>query len=354
MAIETMKAAVLHAPGDLRIEHVSVPEIGTDEVLVRVMAAGICGSDIGRVMVTGTYSFPTIPGHEFAGKIEKIGARVTHLKVGDRVAVAPLKPCMNCEWCHSGKFSLCDHYDFMGSRSDGAFAEFLKAPASNVIKIPDDISYDIAATIEPAAIILHGIHKLNLSLGDAVAVVGCGALGYFALQFAKLSGAQPLIAIDVDDEKLALAQKSGADVCINPTKVDAVAAVKAATGGSGVKIALECAGSNAGRDLSILVTAKQGTIMLYGTAYGDVVFAEKAFGRMVREELQVIGSWNSYSLPFPGKEWLDIIELLNNGRLIVEPLISHRVTLDEAPAIFKALKERKFGGYNKILFKPNG
>jgi len=349
-----MKAAVLHAPGDLRFEDVPVPTIGSDDVLIRVMAAGICGSDIGRVMVTGTYNFPCIPGHEFAGQIDRVGSGVSHLAIGDHVAVAPLMPCRHCEWCRGGKFSLCDSYDFMGSRSDGAFAQFLKAPGSNVLKVPDNVSYEAAATIEPAAIILHGIHKLNISLGDAVAVVGCGALGYFALQFAKLSGAQPLIAIDVDEDKLELARQVGADICINPAKGDAVAEVRAATGGRGAAVTLECAGSGPGRDLSILATAKQGKVMLYGTAYGDVTFAEKAFARMVREELEVVGSWNSYSLPFPGKEWFDIIELLRNGRLAVEPLISHRAALEEAPAIFKALKSRTFGPYHKILFKPNG
>lgn len=349
-----MKAAVLHAPGDLRVEDVPVPEIGGGDVLVRVAAAGICGSDIGRVMVTGTYHFPTIPGHEFAGTVVAVGAEVTHLAEGDRVAVAPLMPCFDCEWCRAGKFSLCDDYDFMGSRSDGAFAEYLKAPARNVLKVPDGVSLDAAAMIEPAAIILHGIHKLNLSLGDAVAVVGCGALGAFAVQFAKLSGSQPLIAVDVDDGKLELARQMGADICINPTQVDAVAAIKAATLGKGVKVALECAGSAAGRDLSILSTAKQGKVMLYGTAYGDVTFAEKAFARLVREELEVVGSWNSYSLPFPGKEWFDILELLRTNRLLIEPLISHRAPLDEAPEIFRALKGRSFGTYHKILFKPNG
>jgi L-iditol 2-dehydrogenase len=348
-----MRAAVLHAPGDLRIEEVPVPAIGPGEVLVRVMAAGICGSDIGRVMVTGTYAFPTIPGHEFAGEIAAVGDGVSGLAVGDTVTVAPLMPCGVCEWCKAGKFSLCDDYDFMGSRSDGAFAEYLRAPAGNVLKVPEGVSVEAAATIEPAAIILHGIQKLNLRLGDAVAVVGCGALGYFALQFAKLSGAQPLIAIDVDEEKLALARRVGADLCINPATQDAVAAVRAATGGRGVAVSLECAGSAPGRDLAILVAAKQGKVMLYGTAYGDVTFSERAFARLVREELEVVGSWNSYSLPFPGKEWFDIIELLGEGRLLVEPLITHRATLDEAPGIFRALKERRFGPYHKILFKPN-
>lgn len=348
-----MKAAVLHAPGDLRVEDVPVPDIGPDEVLVEVKAAGICGSDIGRVMVTGTYSFPTIPGHEFAGRVERVGAAVVHLRAGDRVAVAPLMPCRRCKWCEAGKFHLCDDYDFMGSRSDGAFAQYLRAPATNVLKVPDSVSYEVAATIEPAAIILHGIHKLDLKLGDAVAVVGCGALGYFALQFARLSGARPLIAIDVDDDKLDLARSIGADLCLNPTRDDVLARVHEATGGRRVAVSLECAGSAPGRDLSVMVAAKQGTVMLYGTAYGDVTFAEKAFARIVREELQIVGSWNSYSLPFPGKEWFDIIGLLADGRLTVEPLITHRATLEEAPSIFKALKDRSFGRYHKILFKPN-
>ncbi len=349
-----MRAAVLHAPADLRVEDVAVPSIGDGEVLVRVAAAGICGSDIPRVMATGTYRFPTIPGHEFSGVVERTGAGVANVAAGDRVAVAPLIPCGHCEHCAGGNYSLCDDYDFLGSRSDGAFAQYLRAPARNVLKVPDHVSLEVAATIEPAAIVLHGIQKVRLALGDAVAVIGCGALGYFALQFAKLSGAQPLIAVDVDDEKLDLARRVGADVCINPAREDAVAAVKAATGGRGVRLALEAAGSDKGRDAAILACAKQGSVVLYGTAYGDVTFSKAAFDKLVREELQIVGSWNSYSVPFPGREWFDIIGLLESGRLDVEPLISHRASLDEAPEIFRKLKTRTFGPYHKILFKPNG
>ena len=350
-----MQAAVLHAPADLRVEEVAIPEdLAADEVLVKVAACGICGSDLGRVMVTGTYKFPTIPGHEFSGIVERAGADVGHLQPGDRVAVAPLMPCFACEPCAHGRFSLCDNYNFLGSRTDGAFAQYLRAPAKNVLKVPDGVSLEVAATIEPAAIILHGIHKIDLSLGDAVVVVGCGALGYFALQFAKLSGAQPLIAVDVDEEKLELARRVGADVCINPTKTDALDAIRTATGGRGVKLALEAAGNDAGRDLSILASAKQGKVVLYGTAYGDVTFSKAAFDKIVREEVEVIGSWNAYSVPFPGKEWFDIMGLLEAGRLDVEPLITHRAQLSEAPEIFAKLKDRSFGPYHKILFKPNG
>jgi L-iditol 2-dehydrogenase len=349
-----MKAAVLHAPADLRVEEVDVPSIGAGEVLVKVAAAGICGSDIGRVMVTGTYRFPTVPGHEFSGVVERVGPGVTSVAPGDRVAVAPLMPCNCCEHCARGNYSLCDDYDFMGSRSDGAFAQYLRAPARNVLRVPDNVSLEVAATIEPAAIILHGIQKVELALGDAVAVIGCGALGYFALQFARLSGAQPLIAVDVDDDKLALARRVGADVCINPAKEDAVAAIKAATGGRGVRLALEAAGSDQGRNTAILACAKQGKVVLYGTAYGDVTFSKSAFDKLVRDEVEIIGSWNSYSVPYPGREWFDIIGLLQAGRLEVEPLITHRAGLEEAPEIFRKLKSRSFGPYHKILFKPNG
>lgn len=350
-----MKAAVLHAPADLRVEQVEIPSsIDADEVLVKVAACGICGSDIGRVMTTGTYSFPTIPGHEFAGIVEKVGANVSDLKPGDRAAIAPLMPCFDCPECEAGRYSLCDNYSFLGSRTDGAFAEYVVAPAQNVMKVPDEVSLEVAATIEPAAIILHGIHKVDLSLGDAVAVIGCGALGYFALQFAKLSGAQPLIAVDVDESKLELARQVGADICINPMVEDAEARIREVTGGRGVALSIECAGSAPGRDLSIQAAAKQGKVLLYGTAYGDVTFPHAVFEKIVRQEIEVIGSWNSYSVPFPGKEWFDIIELLRNKRLVVEPLITHRSSIDETPEIFKKLKDRSFGPYHKIIIKPNG
>ena len=350
-----MKAAVLHAPADLRVEDIPVPDaLDEEEVLVRVAACGICGSDIGRVMVTGTYAFPTVPGHEFAGTVERVGAGVTTLAPGDRAAIAPLMPCFDCPECEAGRYSLCDDYDFLGSRSDGAFAEYVKAPARNVLKVPEGVSLEVAAAIEPAAIILHGIHKVDLGLGDAVAVIGCGALGTFALQFAKLSGAQPLIAVDIDPAKLDLARELGADICIDPASQDAPAAIRAATGGRGVALAIECAGNAPGRDLSIQAAAKQGKVLLYGTAYGDVTFPHAVFEKIVRQEIELVGSWNAYSVPFPGKEWFDIMELLRDGRLVVEPLITHRAGIDDAPRIFKALKDRSFGPYHKILIKPQG
>lgn len=350
-----MHAAVLRAPGDLRYERVPIPaDLGPTDTLVKVLAAGICGSDIGRVMVTGTYRFPTIPGHEFAGVVERVGSDVRNVKPGDRVAVAPLLPCMQCDACRGGHYSLCDAYGFLGSRTDGGFAQYVAAPARNLVKFPAGIGFDEAAAIESAAIVLHGIHKIRLRAGDAVAVIGVGALGYFAVALARLSGARPVIAVDVDEAKLELARAAGADLCINATRGDPVAAIREATRGQGADVVLETAGNNAGRELAIQAARKQGTIVVYGSAHHDVVFQAATFEQVLRRELAIVGSWNSYSVPFPGREWHDLIRYLEAGELRVKPLISHVRPLSEAPRIFREIAGRSFGGYSKVIFLPHG
>jgi L-iditol 2-dehydrogenase len=350
---ESMYAAVLRAPGDLRFEQVPVPaHPGPQDVLVKVMAAGICGSDIGRVMVTGTYRFPTIPGHEFAGVVEAIGAEVTSVRPGDRVAVAPLLPCFACDSCRRGNYSLCDSYNFLGSRTDGGFAQYVTAPAQNLVPFPDSIGFEEAATIESAAIVLHGLQKINVRLGDAAAVIGIGALGYFAVRLARLSGARPVIAVDIDDAKLELARQAGADLCINAANADALALIREVTGGRGVDVVLETAGNNAGRELAVGAVRKQGTVVVYGSAHHDVVFKPELFERLLRHEIHIVGSWNSYSVPFPGKEWFDLIRLIEAGELSAKPLISHVYPLSEAPRIFGDIAERRFGAYSKVIFQP--
>lgn len=349
-----MYAAVLKAPGDLRYEKVGRPDdLAPDQALVKVMAAGICGSDIGRVMVTGTYRFPTIPGHEFAGVVERTGAAVSHVRPGDRVAVAPLMPCGRCDACQRGHYSLCDHYDFLGSRSDGGFAQYVRTPARNLVPVPAGVPFEEAATIESAAIVLHGIHKINLRAGDAVAVVGIGALGYFAVRLARLSGARPVVAVDIDPVKLELARQAGADVCIDARAPDAAQQVRQATCGAGADVVLETAGNNAGRELAIHVARKQGTIVVYGSAHHDVVFKPQTFERILRHELSIVGSWNSYSVPFPGKEWHDLMRFIAAGDLTARPLISHVQPLADAPRIFREIADRSFGGYSKVIFLPH-
>lgn len=345
-----MEAAVLYAPGDLRVEKVHTPAaLVTGEVLVKVRAAGICGSDLDRVMKAGTYKFPTIPGHEFCGEIEEVGLNVSKFKKGDRVAVAPIMPCFKCEFCQQGNYGQCDDYNFLGSRTDGGFAQFVNAPVRNLIKIPDGVSFIEGATIEPAAVTLHGIKKVGINAGDSVAVLGCGAIGLFAVQFAKILGATKIIAVDIEPEKLELAKEIGADICINAADGDVVKAIKELTSGKGVNVAVETAGVSITQEQCLRAAKKQGRILYLGTAHKDVVIPPKSFECIVRNEITIVGAWNSYSAPFPGVEWHAALDYIKAGKLKIMPLISHTLKLSEAPKVFKELVDRKYK-FNKVIF----
>ena len=173
-----MKAAVLYAPGDLRYEDVPVPQVGRGEVLVRVASCGVCGSDPHRIMVSGCYRHPLIPGHEFSGIIEAVGEGVSAVAVEQRVAVVPIIPCMACTQCQVGHYNLCDNYDFLGSRSNGALAQFVCTKAANCLQVPDNVNLEAAAMLDPIAVALHGIRRAGgVHPGDVFAVLGGGASG---------------------------------------------------------------------------------------------------------------------------------------------------------------------------------
>jgi L-iditol 2-dehydrogenase len=346
-----MKAAVLHAPADLRVENIEVPNnLEDNEVLVRVKAAGVCGSDLERVMRSGTYSFPTIPGHEFSGEVVKTGKYVSNFKEHDRVVVAPMIPCFECDMCQGGYYGQCRGYNFLGSRTDGGFAEYVKAPSRNLIKMPDSVSFLEGAAVEPAAVTLHGMRKVKIEPGDSVAVLGCGAIGMFAIQFAKIMGATRVIAVDVETEKLQLAKKMGADTCINATECDPVESIRKDTQHMGVNVSIETAGVSATQEQCLRITKEQGRVLYLGTAHKDVVIPPKSFECIVRKELEIVGAWNSYSAPFPGVEWSAVLDYINDGRLKIKPLISHVFKLEEAPDVFNDLFGRKYV-FNKVIFE---
>jgi L-iditol 2-dehydrogenase len=350
---KTMKAAVLHAPGDLRVENAPVPsELHKKEVLVKVKAAGICGSDLDRVMKTGTYSFPTIPGHEFSGVIEKTGDEVKVFKKGDRVAVAPIIPCFSCESCQQGHYGQCISYNYLGSRTDGGFAQYVKAPEMNLIRMPAEVSYKEGAAIEPAAVTLHGMRRVGVETGDTVAVLGCGTLGLFALQFAKIMGATRTIAVDIVGEKLKLAQKLGADELIYALDSDPVAEIKKMTEDRGPHVAIETAGVSITQEQCLRIAAKHGRILYLGTAHKDVVIPSGSFEHIVRNELTIKGAWNSYSAPFPGPEWHASVDYIKKGVLKIEPLITHTFELEDAPSVFRDLTEGRYFS-NKVMFELN-
>lgn len=345
----TMKAAVLHAPADLRIEMVTIDDdIAEDQALIRVKAAGVCGSDLDRIMKNGTYSFPTIPGHEFAGEIVKLGTSKSSYKVGDRVAVAPILPCYRCDSCQQGHYGQCDNYSYLGSRTDGGFAEYVKAPIDNLMLLPDAVSFAHGAMVEPAAVTLHGIMRLQITAGDTVAVLGCGTIGLFAIQFAKILGATKIIAVDIADDKLEMAKIAGATTLINGLDNDAVTAILSHTNQKGVDISIETAGTSITQTQAISITKKHGQLLYLGTAHKDVNIAPKVFEHIIRNEINITGSWNSFSAPFPGREWQAVIQYIESGQLEMEPYLTHRITLEELPNMVKKMSERSIS-FNKVM-----
>ena len=345
----TMKAAVLYAPGDLRIEEVLRPEIKDEEsVLINVKSVGICGSDIDRILHTGTYFFPTIPGHEFCGVVKEVGKKVSEYKNGDRIAVAPILPCGECDSCVQGNYGQCDNYSYLGSRENGGMAEYVTAPQRNLVRMPDNMSFEEGASVEPAAVTLHGLRRIKIEAGDSVCVLGCGTIGLFAVQFAKILGATSVFAVDIDEEKLDMASGLGADHCIDAAKDDPVEAVVKMTGGKGVNVVIETAGSNITQEQSIRIAKKKGRVLFLGTAHKDVVLPPKTFEFIVRYELTITGAWNSYSAPFPGVEWQAVMDYVKSGKLDILTGITQRISLEELPKTIKDMENRSFF-FNKVV-----
>ncbi|WP_400162730.1 galactitol-1-phosphate 5-dehydrogenase [Brevibacillus sp. TJ4] len=344
-----MKAVKLYEPGNLQVEEVAVPEIGPDEVLVEVKAVGVCGSDIPRALYKGAYYQGLTLGHEFAGKIVQVGSAVEGWQENDRVSVAPLLPCYECTYCKSGDYSLCDTYSYYGSRTDGAMARFIKVAATNLLRLPDNVSYEAGAMIDPAANAIHGLWRGQFREGDKVAVFGLGAIGLFVIQFAKVLGAKQIVAVDIHQEKLDLAVQLGADVTVNSAQGNAVQEVLAQTGG--VDYVIDTSGSPIAQNQAVCVAAKKGRVVFLGISNNELALSKEAVNNLLRYELSVNGSWNSFSHPFPGREWTLTAELMGQGKLVAEPLISHRFSLSEAPQVFEKIKKRELV-FNKIMFFP--
>lgn len=345
-----MKSLLLYEPGDLRCEDIEIPKLTPGHVLVKVKAVGVCGSDIPRVNIYGAYHPRTVMGHEFSGEIVEVNG-AGDWKIGDRVVVPPLIPCGTCPSCKSGHYSLCESYDYFGSRRNGAMAEYVDVPVANLLPLPANVSFEAGAMTDPAANAAHAMWNGTISEGDTVTVYGCGPIGMFAIQFAKIMGAQSVIAVDIKNEKLAVAKEIGAEHVINSLENDPIKEINRITQGHGVNLVLETSGSPIAQNQAVCSAAKLGRVVFVGITHRGLELSKEAVNNILRRELMIKGSWNSFSNPFPGREWTYSLELMAQGKLLTEPLISHRLTLEEGPAIFKRFLDRDFV-FNKVLFLP--
>lgn len=347
-----MRSLNLYGKQDIRFEESLEPMIEkADDVIIKVKSVGICGSDISRYNKLGPYIEGMTFGHEFAGEVAEIGSGVEGINVGDRVAGCPTFYCGKCVSCQKGELSRCEELTVIGARHPGAYAEYVKLPAENIIPLPDNIDYDTAAMVEPSAVVVHGFYRTSMQPGAEVAVMGCGNIGLLAIQWAKIFGAKKVYAIDIDDSKLEIAEEVGADVLINSLESPAHEQVEWHTNGKGVDVAIESAGSPITSAQVLALPKKGGEVVFMGIPYADINIKRFYFEKIVRNELRVLGSWNAISSPFPGKEWSTTVHYMSTGQLNVKPIIFHRLNLIHGPDIFDSIINKK-GTYGKVLFHP--
>lgn len=347
-----MKALNLYGVQDIRFEETPEPVIEKeDDVIIKVKAVGICGSDISRFKKLGPYVEGMTFGHEFAGEVAEIGSGVTGIKVGDRVAACPTYACGKCESCRKGEPSQCEKLTVIGARHPGAYAEYVKLPSEHIIVLPDNVDYDTAALIEPSSVVAHGFYRTNIKPGAEVAIVGCGSIGLLAVQWAKIFGAKKVYAIDIDDNKLKTAKELGADEVINSLEKPPHEQLLELNQGRGVDLAVESAGSPITSAQVFALPKKGGEVVFMGIPYADITIERFYFEKIVRNELSIYGSWNALSAPFPGKEWESTVHYMSTGQINVKPMISHTLELSQGPETFKQIINREIDAV-KVLFYP--
>jgi L-iditol 2-dehydrogenase/galactitol-1-phosphate 5-dehydrogenase len=344
-----MKALVLEAPGQFIFSPsrpVPSEDAGTEPVLVRVAACGICGSDLPRGFDPGgAYLYPLVLGHEFSAVVEAAGHGFAK---GDRVAVFPLIPKPGQPGFDTGDFAQTTNYDYFGSRRDGGMQEFLRVPAANLFPIPDCVKLLHAACTEPAAVALHGVRKLRISAGDTGLVIGAGPIGNMAAQWLRIHGCARVIIADVDPRKLELAAGMGFET-INSAAGDPVQQLIDLTGGIGAQRVIEACGLPVTFAQAIACAATFGEVVFMGNLHGEFRLGEKAFSSILRRELTLHGTWNSKVVPRGTDDWSTVLKYMDR-ELQIAPLITDTPTLEEGPAIFSSIRERK-AYHNKVIIR---
>ncbi len=343
-----MKALIHTKPYCFEYSDFPDPAAGDDEVLIRVKACGICGSDVhGFTGKTGRRIPPLIMGHEAAGVVEDVGENVNGIEKGDRVCFDSTVYCNKCQPCRNGLFNRCDKRQVLGVstpefRRHGAFAEYVAVPWWIVSKIPDNMSFVQAALLEPASIGTHAANRAPISADDTVVVIGGGTIGLFILQAARLRGASRVFVVDINDFRLEIAGKLGADKVVNPLKYDLRETIFKETKDKGADVTLEAVGyAETFRD-GVSITKTGGYLVAVGNLEK---VAEFNLQELVARELTFTGSYASSG------EFHDCIELVASGKINVEPLISDVLPLKDGPGAFERLHKAE-ENLLKIVLEP--
>jgi L-iditol 2-dehydrogenase len=333
-----MTAAVFFAPHDLRLEEVDIPIAGPGEVVVRVRAAGICGTDVRIYNGAKKVKAPVIIGHEFAGEITQVGADENGFQVGDRVVVEPLIPCGRCPLCLLGRRNICIQRPTIGYEYDGAFAPYVRIPASgvasgNIIRISDRLSFEDAAIAEPVAACMNGIDRCNFDIGSTALILGGGPIGLIHLQLAKAAGALRVFLSEPDKERRQIALALGAEEVFDPTKDDVVNKIKSLTNGLGTDVSIVASGAPAAIETGMASLRKGGTLNLFaGSPPNSLVNFDP--NKIHYGEITITGSSGHTAY-----QMQRAVRAIENSTVNAKMLITHKFLLSEISKALQAKQE---------------
>ena len=343
-----MKALVLKEYNIFNYEDVPEPEYGPDDLLVQVKACSICGSDVhGMDGSTGRRIPPVIMGHEASGIVAAVGANVKGFAVGDRITFDSTIYCGSCFYCRKGQINLCDHRRVLGVscndyRQNGAFAEYVAIPHHIAYHLPEGISFEKAAMVEPVSIAVHAVSRSPLRLNDNAVVVGVGMIGLFIVQILRQAGCNKIIAVDLDSNKFDLARQFGATHCLTADQSDLVSQILELTDGHGGDIAFEAVGITPTVKTATAVLRKGGALTLVGNLKPQVDFPLQS---VVTREISVFGSCASNG------EYQICLDLIKRGKVKVDALISATAPLQEGAVWFERLYNKE-PGLMKVILVP--
>lgn len=351
-----MKAALWYNEKDIRVENIAEPAVGDHEVKIKVSYCGICGSDLHEYLAGPIFipvdkphpiskdKAPIVMGHEYAGEVVEVGEAVTDIHIGDRVCVEPIYSCGKCTSCQKGHYNVCEQLGFVGlSGGYGGFAEYSVVSAKMAHKIPDHMTWEQAALVEPTAVAVHAVRQSELRIGDSVAVFGTGPIGLLVIQAAKAAGASKIMAVEVSPERREIAKQVGAHMVINPLEVDAVEAIKHDTNGLGVDVAFEVAGIESTMQAAIQSTRAEGNVVNISIWEKTANISLNNFILTERRMTSII----AYRNIFP-----QVIQLIANNQIQASELVTKHIRLENIVSEgFDALTKNK--NQIKILVSPS-
>jgi L-iditol 2-dehydrogenase len=347
-----VKAAALMEPYVIKLVEKELPKIGPGEILVEVKSASICATDVARYTGKRSTMYPSYMGHEFSGDVIQVGSDVNlTVKEGDRISCSPVVACGKCKYCRRGLQQLCTLKKTIGVTPgiDGALSQYIKIPRETVciggvVKLPESVSYDEAALIEPYSTVLNNLLNSELTLGKTVLIIGCGPMGLMHVQLARLMGASKIIATDLLKERLELAKEFGADVTVDPKEVDTIKRIQQLTDGQGTDIAVATVASQVTIENAVKSVGRKGVVSIFGGATKNTFFNLDP-NAIHYGEVKLIGSFSA-----PIDVYHKAFEIIADKKIDAIKLITHHFTLAKIEEAFKIAATPKA---LKVMVHPN-